>query len=153
MRRLLCVFPRYTPSFGSFEFSYPLTDGIRAFIDREYTPGRMVLAAAGAVEHERVVEAAAAALPALMLSAERLAAADHLTGAADQYQLACTAFELLTGAPPYPGTNLVQVLHQHLNSPPPSPRSRHCSPRSAACGGSGGDCCDRPVDSRPTSYG
>ena len=32
MRRLLCVFPRYTPSFGSFEFSYPLTEGIRAFM-------------------------------------------------------------------------------------------------------------------------
>jgi radical SAM superfamily enzyme YgiQ (UPF0313 family) len=31
-RRLLCVFPRYSPSFGSFEFSYPLTDGVRAFM-------------------------------------------------------------------------------------------------------------------------
>jgi predicted Zn-dependent peptidase len=40
-------------------------EGIRAFIAREYTPGRMVLAAAGAVEHERVVEAAEAALGAL----------------------------------------------------------------------------------------
>ena len=60
----------------------------------------------------------------LAYCAPEQAAADHLTGAADQYQLACTAFELLTGAPPYPGTNLVQVLHQHLNSPPPSPRSR-----------------------------
>ncbi|HMO29171.1 pitrilysin family protein [Enterovirga sp.] len=37
-------------------------DRIRAFIAREYTPGRMVLAAAGAVEHERIVAAAEAAL-------------------------------------------------------------------------------------------
>jgi hopanoid C-2 methylase len=32
VRRILCVFPRYTPSFGSFEHAYPLTDGVRAFM-------------------------------------------------------------------------------------------------------------------------
>lgn len=37
-------------------------DTIRAFMAREYTPDRMVLAAAGAIEHERAVEAAEAAL-------------------------------------------------------------------------------------------
>src|ERR1700678_1798955 len=26
-RRILCVFPRYTPSFGTFEYSYGLTMG------------------------------------------------------------------------------------------------------------------------------
>ena len=43
MRRLLCVFPRYAPSFGSFEFSYPLTDGVRAFMPPQ---GLLVIAAA-----------------------------------------------------------------------------------------------------------
>ncbi|WP_349369246.1 pitrilysin family protein [Salinarimonas sp.] len=33
-------------------------DAIRAFVDRHYRPGRMVIAAAGAVEHEAVVDAA-----------------------------------------------------------------------------------------------
>jgi radical SAM superfamily enzyme YgiQ (UPF0313 family) len=42
-RRILCVFPRYSPSFGSFEFSYPLTDGIRAFMPPQ---GLLVIAAA-----------------------------------------------------------------------------------------------------------
>ena len=42
-RRALCVFPRYAPSFGSFEFSYPLTDGIRAFMPPQ---GLLVIAAA-----------------------------------------------------------------------------------------------------------
>src|SRR3954468_10838182 len=42
VRRLLCVFPRYAPSFGSFEFSYPLTDGIRAFMPPQ---GLLVIAA------------------------------------------------------------------------------------------------------------
>lgn len=31
-RRILCVFPRYTSSFGTFEYSYPLTAGVRAFM-------------------------------------------------------------------------------------------------------------------------
>src|SRR6202041_766700 len=32
IRRILCVFPRYTSSFGTFEYSYPLTDGVQAFM-------------------------------------------------------------------------------------------------------------------------
>jgi radical SAM superfamily enzyme YgiQ (UPF0313 family) len=32
IRRILCVFPRYTSSFGTFEYAYPLTDGVLAFM-------------------------------------------------------------------------------------------------------------------------
>src|ERR1700721_1685726 len=32
VRRILCVFPRDTSSFGTFEYSYPLTDGVQAFM-------------------------------------------------------------------------------------------------------------------------
>lgn len=60
----------------------------------------------------------------LAYCAPEQAAAEPLTGAADQYQLACTIFEMLVGAPPYSGPNLVAVLHHHLTSPVPSPRSR-----------------------------
>ena len=31
-RRILCVFPRYAASFGTFQHAYPLTDGVRAFM-------------------------------------------------------------------------------------------------------------------------
>jgi hopanoid C-2 methylase len=31
-RRILCVFPRYAPSFGTFEHAYKLMDGVRAFM-------------------------------------------------------------------------------------------------------------------------
>lgn len=31
-RRILCVFPQYTSSFGTFEHAYPLTDGVQAFM-------------------------------------------------------------------------------------------------------------------------
>ena len=41
-RRILCVFPRYAPSFGTFEYAYPLMPGIRAFMPPQ---GPLVVAA------------------------------------------------------------------------------------------------------------
>jgi radical SAM superfamily enzyme YgiQ (UPF0313 family) len=41
-RRILCVFPRYTPSFGTFEYSYELTAGTKAFMPPQ---GLLVIAA------------------------------------------------------------------------------------------------------------
>src|SRR5471030_698764 len=31
-RRILCVFPRYTPSFGTFQHAYRLMRGVKAFM-------------------------------------------------------------------------------------------------------------------------
>ncbi len=42
VRRILCIFPRYTPSFGTFEYSYCLTLGTRAFMPPQ---GLLVIAA------------------------------------------------------------------------------------------------------------
>src|ERR1700742_2572340 len=42
VRRILCVFPRYTAAFGTFEYSYPLTDGVQAFMPPQ---GLLVIAA------------------------------------------------------------------------------------------------------------
>jgi len=42
-RRILCVFPRYAPSFATFEYAYPLTDGIRACMPPQ---GLLLIAAA-----------------------------------------------------------------------------------------------------------
>ncbi|AFU05025.1 serine/threonine-protein kinase [Nocardia brasiliensis] len=39
---------------------------------------------------------------------------------ADQYSLACTLFWMLTGAPPYPGTNPAAVVNSHLHAPVPT---------------------------------
>jgi radical SAM superfamily enzyme YgiQ (UPF0313 family) len=41
-RRILCVFPRYAPSFGTFEYAFPLAD-VRAFMPPQ---GLLVIAAA-----------------------------------------------------------------------------------------------------------
>ena len=45
-------------------------------------------------------------------------------GRADQYALACTAFHLLTGVPPFVDINPGVVITQHVNDPPPSIVSR-----------------------------
>lgn len=42
-RRILLVFPRYTPSFGMFQHAYPLTDGVKALMPPQ---GLLVIAAA-----------------------------------------------------------------------------------------------------------
>jgi radical SAM superfamily enzyme YgiQ (UPF0313 family) len=42
IRRILCVFPHYEPSFGTFEYAYGLTDGVRAFMPPQ---GLLVIAA------------------------------------------------------------------------------------------------------------
>ena len=41
-RRILCVFPRYAPSFGTFHHAYPLMEGVRAFMPPQ---GILVVAA------------------------------------------------------------------------------------------------------------
>ena len=41
-RRILCVFPRYALSFGTFQHAYPLMDGVRAFMPPQ---GILVIAA------------------------------------------------------------------------------------------------------------
>lgn len=50
VRRILCVFPRYTPSFGTFEYAYKLTDGVRAFMP----PQGLLLIAAILPKHWQV---------------------------------------------------------------------------------------------------
>jgi radical SAM superfamily enzyme YgiQ (UPF0313 family) len=42
-RRILCVFPHYSPSFGTFEYAYKLTDGVQAFMPPQ---GLLLIAAA-----------------------------------------------------------------------------------------------------------
>jgi radical SAM superfamily enzyme YgiQ (UPF0313 family) len=41
-RRILCIFPRYAPSFGTFHYAYPLMDGVRAFMPPQ---GILIIAA------------------------------------------------------------------------------------------------------------
>jgi len=48
----------------------------------------------------------------------------HVDGRADQYALACVAFELLTGAPPFQRDHAMAVIYAHASEPPPALSSR-----------------------------
>ena len=47
-----------------------------------------------------------------------------LDGRADQYALACSAFELLAGAPPFHRDELTATMYAHMSEPPPRLTSR-----------------------------
>ncbi|WP_024444084.1 serine/threonine-protein kinase [Mycolicibacterium iranicum] len=51
---------------------------------------------------------------------EQLTADEGIDGRADQYALAATAFQLLTGTPPFQHSNPAIVISQHLTAQPPS---------------------------------
>jgi len=55
---------------------------------------------------------------------------EAIDGRADQYALACTAFHLLAGAPPYSYSNPAVVITHHVSAPPPSLGA--CRPELAA---------------------
>ena len=48
----------------------------------------------------------------------------RVDGRADQYSLACTIFELLSGAPVFPRDQITAVIWAHMSMPPPSLTSR-----------------------------
>ncbi len=45
---------------------------------------------------------------------------EQVDGRADQYALACTAFHLLAGVPPFDHPNSMVVISQHVTAPPPA---------------------------------
>lgn len=50
---------------------------------------------------------------------------ESLDGRTDQYALACSAFDLLTGAPPYVDSNPAVVITKHVAAPVPSVSENH----------------------------
>ncbi|MET0454095.1 MAG: serine/threonine-protein kinase [Mycobacterium sp.] len=49
---------------------------------------------------------------------------EPLDGRADQYALACTAFHLIVGSPPFDNSNPAVVIGRHLTAEPPRPSGR-----------------------------
>lgn len=58
-------------------------------------------------------------------AAPELLQARTVSPATDQYALACSAIDLLTGRPPFPRANLMATAEAQLNDPPPEISQRH----------------------------
>jgi serine/threonine-protein kinase len=61
----------------------------------------------------------------ILYSAPEQLLGQQLDGRADQYALAATAFHLLTGKPPFEGSNPAVVISSHLSGGPPSMAAGH----------------------------
>lgn len=67
----------------------------------------------------------------LSYSAPEMITGGPCTPAADQYSFACTAFEMLTGRPPYPEATLTALIAAHSSAP--VPMVSVAAPNLAAC--------------------
>jgi Protein kinase domain len=91
--------------------------------DSDGQPRRVYLADFGIARH--IDDAAGLTATNMTLGTVAYAAPEQLKGEridgrTDQYALACTAFHLLTGKPPYGESNPAVVITRHVSAPPPS---------------------------------
>ncbi|MGB8390953.1 serine/threonine-protein kinase [Mycobacterium sp.] len=98
--------------------SQPNDDGERRVFLADFGIARQLAGISGLTATNMTVGTVAYCAP------EQLMGGD-IDGRADQYALAATAFQLLTGAPPYQHSNPVAVIGQHLNAAVPK-LSDHC---------------------------
>ena len=60
----------------------------------------------------------------LYMSPEQIRGDRSISNQADLYALGCLLYELVTGEPPYNGSNFARIFDQHLSTEPPSARQR-----------------------------
>ena len=90
----------------------PDSGGRRIFL-ADFGIARRVDDTAGLTATNMAVGTVAYAAPEQLLG-------EHVDGRADQYALACTAFQLLTGSHPYDYSSAAVVITKHVTAPPPS---------------------------------
>ena len=91
----------------------PDSGGQRRIFLADFGIARRVDDTAGLTATNMAVGTVAYAAPEQLLG-------EHVDGRADQYALACTAFQLLTGSHPYDYSSAAVVITKHVTAPPPS---------------------------------
>lgn len=76
--------------------------------------------AIGAAEYTKLTETGVIVGTAYYMSPERLCEDQELDQRADIYSLGCVLYEMLTGAPPYTGASLKEIITRILKDPVPS---------------------------------
>ncbi|OBK31682.1 serine/threonine protein kinase [Mycobacterium asiaticum] len=93
-------------------------------IAQPHSPDRRILLAdfgiAGLVGESTGLTATNMTVGTVAYAAPEQLMGNDLDGRADQYALAASAFQLLTGAPPFHHTNPAVVISQHLSASPPA---------------------------------
>jgi hypothetical protein len=86
----------------------------------------------------------------LYMAPESIAAPETVGPPADSYAFGCVAYFLLTGKPPFYGTNLVEICAAHLHSVPAAPSTRAPGRVSARLDALVLRCLDKAAARRPT---
>lgn len=112
----------------------------RGVLHRDIKPENIVLAAGGGDPHfarlidfgiSKILEGYGAdpnlTAAGIIIGTPRYLSPEQAVGGAispvtDLYALTCVLFELLTGQPPFDGSDLVQIVTAHAMTPPPDPR-------------------------------
>ncbi|MDN5858049.1 MAG: serine/threonine protein kinase [Pseudonocardia sp.] len=101
----------------------------RGVVHRDLKPSNVLLDAAGRpyltdFGIAKALESASLTLSGQTLGTPRYMAPEQATGTvghrSDLYALACIAFEVLTGAPPFPAADPAALLYAHAHRPPPA---------------------------------
>jgi serine/threonine protein kinase len=136
--RLLIAQNGALPPDRAVELITPVADALDAahaagLVHRDVKPANLLLDSRASHAHvylsdfgvtTRIADAGVNTGPGLIVGTTSYMAPEQLQGQpvdgrADQYSLACTAFEMLAGEPPYRGGGTFTVMLAHLNEPPP----------------------------------
>ncbi|NUN49115.1 MAG: protein kinase [Candidatus Brocadiae bacterium] len=99
-------------------------DNILVTKDGKIKLGDLGLAKRSGESQAGLTQAASAMGTPAYMSPEQIEDTSGVDHRSDLYSLGATLFHLLTGSPPYTGTEVIAILHKVMSAPIPDPRSR-----------------------------